>query len=69
MTIYSYPEHDRRMEEKLKSFLDNSIRYWRKKKQEAGTPNEHLTASCYVDAYQSVRVSMFNEVLPKEDKE
>jgi hypothetical protein len=57
------------MEEKLKSFLDNSIRYWRKKKQEAGTPNEHLTASCYVDAYQSVRVSMFNEVLPKEDKE
>lgn len=46
-------------EEDVKGYLDKNIKYWRK-----CAPTE-MRAS-YIDAYQSVRVSLFGELLPKE---
>lgn len=50
----------------VKEYLDDCIRYWRKKKEvaEEGTP-EKLMAVCYVDSYQSVRISLFGKLLKK----
>jgi hypothetical protein len=50
----------------LKAYLDIAIDKWRVKKETATTPNEELIAACYVDAYQSVRVSAFGELKPPE---
>lgn len=57
----------------IRNYLDRCIRYWRKKKDEAlgngpAATNDHdvHTATCYVDAYQSVRNSIYGELLPKE---
>lgn len=47
-------------EEDVKKYLDHAISYWRK-----CPPTE--MQSHYVDAYQSVRVSLFGELLPKEE--
>ncbi len=48
-------------EEEVKGYLDKNIVYWRK-----CAPTE-MRAS-YIDAYQSVRVSLFGELLPKGDE-
>jgi hypothetical protein len=47
----------------LKSYLDNNIRYWRKQKKSIDSSQVEM-ASYYVDAYQSVRISTFGELLP-----
>lgn len=48
--------------EDVKKYLDECIKYWRK---------EHLNnkemARYYIDAFQSVRVSLFNELLSDEE--
>ncbi len=49
-------------------YLDNNIEHWRKKLQNALERNEILTASCYIDAYQSVRVSLFGLLKPKDEE-
>lgn len=57
--------------ENLRLYLDTAIRNWRKKRREAdetGDEEGSLIASCYVDAYQCVRVSMLDELL-KQDEE
>ena len=46
-------------EEDVKKYLDRVISYWRE-----CPPTEMQTH--YVDAYQSVRLSIFGELLPKE---
>jgi len=46
-------------EEDIKAYLDECISYWRK-----CAPTE--MRGCYVDAYQSVRTSIFGETLPEE---
>lgn len=46
-------------EEGIREFLDRTIRHWRKV-----APTE--MQKHYVDAFQSVRVSLFGETLPKE---
>lgn len=51
-------------EEDVKEYLDSCIKYWRKRKEEALIHSEALVASCYIDAFQSVRVSLFEELLP-----
>ncbi len=48
--------------DKLKDYLDGCIRLWREKKN-AG----HFMAMFYIDAYQSVRTSLFGETLPSDD--
>ena len=67
-------------EDELKEYLDNVITLWRnrKKKYEDTIEKEPdvcadmleqfeeiLMASCYIDAYQSVRVSLFGELFQK----
>jgi len=46
--------------------LDDMIRYWRKEKKNATTDEERLVASCYIDAYQTVRVNNNLGLLQKE---
>ena len=54
-------------EENVTAFLDTLILYWRKKRENcvhlADTQGE-MIAKCYIDAYQSVRVSLFGKLLP-----
>ncbi len=42
----------------VQEYLDNCIRYWRN--------NDSDYAKYYVDAFQSIRSSMFGEALPKD---
>jgi len=53
-------------EEEVKKYLDKCIRYWRKKRD--GRGEEAVMAVYYIDAFQSVRTSLFGELLPKERK-
>lgn len=57
----------------LLAYLDDAITKWRGKVKQAEAELErdgsdagenHLIARCYVDAFQSVRTSMFGELLP-----
>lgn len=56
-----YLTHD-----EIKEYLDDAIRHWRKKRDNATTDGDKVMAVCYVDAFQSVRVSIFGELLPLE---
>jgi len=51
-------------EKDIKDYLDGAIRNWRKIRDES-VVDSHI-APYYVDAFQSVRVSLFGEMLPKE---
>ena len=56
--------------EEIKKMLDKLIIFWRAKKVEAeakdsiGGDLDKQTAGCYIDAYQSVRKNIFDELLP-----
>ncbi len=50
--------------DELQEYLDEAIRSWRKNKSKAKTDEDILIASCYIDAFQSVRVSMLGSLLP-----
>ena len=55
--------------QEIKEMLDKLIIYWRVQKDKATSKNsiggdlDKHTASCYVDAYQSVRKNIFGELL------
>jgi hypothetical protein len=49
-------------EAEVKKYLDGCIRYWRKKKADGSS-----IAIYYIDAFQSMRVSVFGELLKKEE--
>ena len=51
-------------EEAVKEYLDKCIERWRLAK--CTELQEFQMKAHYVDAYQSVRVSIFGELLPKE---
>ena len=52
----------------LREYLDEAITKWRV--EVAGAEGEDLLiARCYVDAFQSVRTSVFGETLPPTSKE
>ena len=55
-------------EEAVREYLDKVITRWREKRNSA-TPNsmDQIQAGCYVDAYLSVRVSLFGDVLQDRD--
>lgn len=46
-------------EEAVKEYLDGAIRHWRKVRDE----EDSQKAAYYVDAFQSVRISLFGECL------
>lgn len=48
-------------EEGVKKYLDQAITHWRL----CDAPSEEMR-SHYVDAFQSVRISLFGELLPPE---
>ncbi len=50
-------------EDKIKAYLDKAIIHWREYYKDALGEQEELIASCYVDAFQSVRISLFGETL------
>ena len=50
--------------EAVKAYLDAAIRYWRKQEDE-----DLLGKQFYVDAFQSVRVSLFDELLGDEEED
>jgi hypothetical protein len=53
------------IKKKLKNYLDNVITHWRNKKDDSERDSkEELMAMCYIDAYQSVRVSILGKCLP-----
>lgn len=49
--------------DKVKRYLDSCINFWRKERDEEGS----LIAKYYIDAYQSVRNSLFGELLLPND--
>jgi len=54
----------------VKSYLDLNIASWRKRFEDAERDNdvvEKQIAVSYIDAYQSVRVSLFGELLAHPD--
>lgn len=51
-------------EEHIKAYLDRCIVYWRKKLDEG----DDKMAPCYIDAFQSVRMTLYDELLPNDGK-
>lgn len=57
-------------EKDVKAYLDTCIRHWRKKYRDSIFDEDGRgVAVCYIDAYQSVRMSLFGELLPLNDSE
>ena len=56
------------VESSVEAYLDHAIRRWREIRVDAAAMDRSgLIASCYVDAYQSVRVSLFGKVLAMDE--
>lgn len=57
-------------EKAVQSYLDSCIRYWRSKSMRYSSDEMYVfEASCYVDAFQSMRSSLFGELLTCDDEE
>ncbi len=52
--------------ESVKKYLDECIVFWRTKRESSGKQTAKYD-ECYIDAYQSVRASLFDETLPLND--
>lgn len=50
--------------EEILAYLDKMIYFWRGEKDKASTVDGKLIPICYIDAFQSARVSIFDELLP-----
>lgn len=54
-------------EKDIKEYLDECIRYWRKRKyQDEMNGSNYTMTTHYIDAFQSVRMSLFGKLLGKE---
>lgn len=51
-------------QEAVKAHIDGCIVYWRQKRDQAESSEDRLVAECNVDTYQSMRSSIFGEILP-----
>lgn len=51
----------------VKDYLDACIRHWREERHKAQREFPEDIIRCYVDAYQSVRMSLFGDCLPLEE--
>lgn len=61
---FEYDTFIERPPDALRDYLDHAIRTWR-----ADTEHPAEMRSHYIDAFQSVRVSMFDELLPLDEPE
>lgn len=59
------PETIKFEEAAVKEYLDNAITFWRIKRDNENEP----LAPAYIDAFQSVRISLFGELLPVKEEE
>lgn len=58
-------------EEAVKAYFDRAIQYWRSRGKKDSKDFDYIsvvTAAHYVDAYQSMRMSLFGELLPEEEE-
>ncbi len=66
------------VDSKIKGYLDRCIRHWRERLQAAEEKEKEdngydrngdgvLKAKCYIDAFQSMRVTIFGESLRSEN--
>lgn len=53
--------------EEIKVYLDKAIVFWRRRREQSTSNDSKLMADCYIDAFQSVRVSIFDELFPEKD--
>lgn len=51
--------------EHLKTYLDNAIRHWWKKRENFKNEEDKLIIKCYIDAFQGARISLLGEYLIK----
>jgi len=50
--------------EEIRKYLDECILHWRKRRDDPSTtPEDNAITHYYIDAYQSVRVSLLGELL------
>jgi len=56
-------------EEAVKDYLDVCIRHWRGEQKRPTTRKKWEMTRHYIDAFQSVRISLFGELLASEKKE
>lgn len=52
----------------IKTYLDKAITNWRKTRDTSTEPVEVTMATHYIDAFQSVRATLFGETLPAEEE-
>ena len=50
-------------ESDIKEYLDRSITHWRWQRDETLLEEEGEEAACYIDAFQSMRLTLFGEEL------
>lgn len=56
-------------EKEIKAYLDRAIHLWRRRKYvDEMNGSNYTMATHYIDAFQSVRMSLFGELLEKGDK-
>jgi len=53
--------------EAVMGYLDQAIINWRRKRNETDDDLDKHIALCYIDAYQSVHIKLFSELLEPED--
>jgi hypothetical protein len=52
----------------VREYLDKSITYWRDRRDSSRSEVDTEISTNYVDAFQSVRNSLFGELLPLKSK-
>lgn len=63
----SCSEHENHISRSFASdYLDGAIRVWRATRDGAATDAERKMAECYIDAFQSCRISLLGELLPED---
>jgi hypothetical protein len=53
----------------MRSYLERCVGIWRKRRAEATNEEDRLVAACYVDAFQSVHISLYGQLVPEEISE
>lgn len=55
-------------EEAVKEYLDRNIRHWRASRDGSSEMYDAQIALHYIDAYQTIRLALFGEMLPLHEQ-